>query len=614
MKTVCLTMAQALVRYLVNQRILVDGRDEPLFPGVFAIFGHGNVTCLAEALEAVRDRMPTWRGQNEQSMALAGVGFAKAMKRRQIMVAASSIGPGCTNLLTAAATAHANRLPILLLSGDIFASRLPDPVLQQVESFHNPTVTVTDAFQAVTRYWDRIYRPEQLLSSLPQAVATMLDPADCGPAFLGLPQDIQGEAFDYPEVFFEETVHRIPRPRPDQDSIADAACALREAEKPLIISGGGVFYSDAVAELTAFAEGHNLPVVETIAGRSALVHDHPLNAGPVGVIGSTSANGLARDADVVLAVGTRLQDFTTGSWSVFGDEQMRLIALNAARFDARKHRAIPVVGDALAGLEELGQALGDWRGPVAWTARAQSLTADWNRIVDEHSGPTEATPPSYANVIGAVNRVCDDTDLVLTAAGGLPGELGANWRAKTPHTFDCEFGYSCMGYEVAGGWGARIADPSRDVIVFCGDGSYLMMNSDIYSSVLTGQKLIVILCDNGGFAIIKRLQTATGGVAFNNLVTDSKVERVERVDFVQHATSMGALGEQVESVTELEEAFKRAKAADRTYLIAIRVEEQQWTPGGAWWDLGVPDVSEREEVRQARAEHLESRQKQRVGI
>ena len=614
MKTIRLTMAQALVSYLVSQRILNDGREEALFPGVFAIFGHGNVTCLGEALETVKDVMPTWRGQNEQSMALAGVAFAKAKRRRQIMVATSSIGPGCTNLLTAAATAHANRLPILLLSGDTFANRLPDPVLQQVENFHNPGMTVTDAFQAFTRYWDRINRPEQLITSLPQAVATMLDPADCGPVFIALPQDIQAEAFNYPEVFFEKTVHQIPRPRPDRNSIAEAAGTLREAEKPLIISGGGVFYSGATAELVSFAERYNIPVAETIAGRSMMVHGHPLNSGPLGVIGSSSANTLAEEADVVLAVGTRLQDFTTGSWSVFGNEKMRLISINAARYDAHKHHALSVVGDALAGIEELGQALEGWKSPESWSARGQSLYGEWNRTVDEHSGPTDVQPPSYAHVIGAVNRVCDETDLALTAAGGFPGELCKNWKTKSTGTFDCEFGYSCMGYEIAGGWGAKMADPSRDVIVFVGDGSYLMMNSDIYSSVLTGHKLIVVVCDNGGFSVINRLQNFKGSASFNNQITDSKVERVQYVDFVQHAKSMGALGEQVETIPEFERAFRRAKAADRTYLIAIRIQQHQWTPGDAWWDVGVPEVSEREEVRQARADHTEGLKKQRVGV
>ena len=614
MKTIRLTMAQALVRYLVKQRILNNGHEEALFPGVFAIFGHGNVTCLGEALETVKDLMPTWRGQNEQSMALAGVAYAKTKHRRQIMIATSSIGPGCTNLLTAAATAHANRMPILLLSGDTFANRLPDPVLQQVENFHNPNMTVTDAFQAFTRYWDRINRPEQLISSLPQAVATMLDPADCGPVFIGLPQDIQAEAFDYPQAFFKETVHQIPKPRPDRDSIAQAAQILRESKKPLIISGGGVFYSGATAELVSFAEIYHIPVVETIAGRGVMLHDHPQNAGPLGVIGSSSANTLAAEADVVLAVGTRLQDFTTGSWSVFGNEQMRLISLNAARYDAHKHRALSVVGDALVGIEELGQSLGDWKGPEAWASQAKSLYGEWNHTVDEHSGPTGTVPPSYAHVVGAINRVCDETDLVLTAAGGFPGELCKNWKTKAVGTFHCEFGFSCMGYEIAGGWGAKMADPGRDVIVLVGDGSYLMMNSDIYSSVLTGHKLIVVICDNGGFGVINRLQNFKGSASFNNLISDSKVNEVLHVDFVQHAKSMGALGEQVDNINELEEAFNRAKAADRTYVIAITIQQHQWTPGDAWWDVGVPEVSEREQVRQAKADHTEGKKNQRLGI
>ena len=614
MKTIRLTMAQALVRYLVKQRILNNGHEEALFPGVFAIFGHGNVTCLGEALETVKDLMPTWRGQNEQSMALAGVAYAKTKHRRQIMIATSSIGPGCTNLLTAAATAHANRMPILLLSGDTFANRLPDPVLQQIENFHNPNMTVTDAFQAFTRYWDRINRPEQLISSLPQAVATMLDPADCGPVFIGLPQDIQAEAFDYPQAFFKETVHQIPKPRPDRDSIAQAAQILRESKKPLIISGGGVFYSGATAELVSFAEIYNIPVVETIAGRGVMLHDHPQNAGPLGVIGSSSANTLAAEADVVLAVGTRLQDFTTGSWSVFGNEQMRLISLNAARYDAHKHRALSVVGDALVGIEELGQSLGDWKGPEAWASQAKSLYGEWNHTVDEHSGPTGTVPPSYAHVVGAINRVCDETDLVLTAAGGFPGELCKNWKTKAVGTFHCEFGFSCMGYEIAGGWGAKMADPGRDVIVLVGDGSYLMMNSDIYSSVLTGHKLIVVVCDNGGFGVINRLQNFKGSASFNNLISDSKVNEVLHVDFVQHAKSMGALGEQVDNINELEEAFNRAKAADRTYVIAITIQQHQWTPGDAWWDVGVPEVSEREQVRQAKADHTEGKKNQRLGI
>ena len=614
MKTIRLTMAQALVRYLVNQHTMIDGKKEPLFPGVFAIFGHGNVTCLGEALESVRDVMPTWRGQNEQSMGLAAVAFAKASRRRQIMVATSSIGPGCTNFLTAAGTAHSNRLPVLFLSGDTFSNRLPDPVLQQVEHFQDPTLTVADAFKSCTRFWDRITHPAQLMVSLPQAVATMMDPATSGPAFIALPQDIQAVAYDYPEVFFEEKIHRSPRPRPDQDSIAEAAAILKSAQKPMIIAGGGVFYSGAVATLTSFAEKHGIPVTETIAGRSQMLHDHKLNAGPLGVIGSSSANALAAEADVVLAVGTRLQDFTTGSWSVFGNESMQLIAINAASFDAHKHRALSVVGDAKVGLEDLSSALGNWAGSPAWIETAQGHYAEWNRTVDQHSGPSDAVPPSYGQVVGAINRSCDSTDLALTAAGGLPGELCKNWKTRSIGTFDCEFGFSCMGYEIAGGWGAKMADPSRDVIVFVGDGSYLMLNSDIYSTVLTGHKMIVIVCDNGGFSVINRLQNFKGSASFNNLLQDCKVENLQGVDFVQHATSMGALGEQVESIAELEAAFKRAKAADRTYVICIKTQPSQWTPGDAWWDVGVPEVSDREEVRQARSDHSEGQKRQRLGV
>ncbi len=614
MKTIQLTMAQALVRYLINQHTMIDSKQEPLFPGVFAIFGHGNVTCLGEALELVRDVMPTWRGQNEQSMGLAAVAFAKARRRRQIMVATSSIGPGCTNFLTAAGTAHSNRLPVLFLSGDTFSNRLPDPVLQQVEHFQDPTMTVTDAFKSCTRFWDRITHPAQLMVSLPQAIAAMMDPATSGPAFIALPQDIQAVAYDYPEVFFDKKIHRSPRPRPDQDSIAEAAEILKSAQQPMIVSGGGVFYSDAVATLTSFAEKHGIPVTETIAGRSQMLHDHKLNAGPLGVIGSSSANAIAAEADVVLAVGTRLQDFTTGSWSVFGNESMRLIAINAASFDAHKHRALSVVGDAKVGLEDLSSALGNWAGSPDWLETAQGHYAEWNRTVDEHSGPSDAVPPSYGQVVGAINRICDTTDLALTAAGGLPGELCKNWKTRSIGTFDCEFGFSCMGYEIAGGWGAKLADPSRDVIVFVGDGSYLMLNSDIYSTVLTGHKMIVIVCDNGGFSVINRLQNFKGSPSFNNLLQDCKVENLQKVDFVQHATSMGALGEQVESTAELEAAFKRAKAADRTYVICIKTQPSKWTPGDAWWDVGVPEVSDREEVRKARSDHSEGQKRQRLGV
>ncbi|MDD9823173.1 MAG: 3D-(3,5/4)-trihydroxycyclohexane-1,2-dione acylhydrolase (decyclizing) [Gammaproteobacteria bacterium] len=613
MKTHKLTMAEALVKYLCAQFIEVDGKTVPLFAGVFAIFGHGNVTCLGPALHAARRRLPTWRGQNEQSMALAAAAFAKASRRRRIMVATSSIGPGAANMVTAAAVAHANRLPLLLLAGDTFAGRIPDPVLQQVEHFHDPTLTVNDAFKAVTRYWDRVVRPEQIISSLPQAVAVMLDPASCGPAFFALPQDVQAEAYDYPAEFFVRTLHHIPKPRPEKSRLREAAEVLRAAKKPLLIAGGGVHYALATRRLAAFAKKHGVPVAETVAGRAALVHEHPQNAGPIGVIGSSSANALAFDADVVLAVGTRLQDFTTGSWSVFGNRAMRLVTVNTARWDARKHRALAVVADADAGLQELSGALGNWRAPAAWGKKAAAEYRKWNATVDRHSGPTDAVPPSYAQVVGAINRVCARDDFVLTAAGGLPGELNKNWRAKTPGTFDCEFGFSCMGYEIAGGLGAKMARADGEVIVFVGDGSYLMLNSEIVSAVMTAHKLIIIVCDNAGYAVINRLQKYKGGASFNNLFADCRGQPVA-VDFVAHAKSMGAAGEAVATVDELQLAFARAKKSARTYIISIRVHPHQWTPGDAWWDVGVPQVNARPQIRAAKQDHEQNRRRQRAGI
>src|ERR1700733_5009809 len=488
--TVRLTMAQALVRYLCNQFTEIDGERVPLFAGVFAIFGHGNVTCLSEALEAAQDQLPTWRGQNEQSMALAAIGFAKARRRRQIMIAATSIGPGAANMVTAAGVAHANRLPVLLLSGDTFANRLPDPVLQQVEHFGNPTITTNDAFKAVTRYWDRIVLPEQILSSLPQAIATMLDPADCGPAFLGLAQDTQEKAFDYPLAFFEPTVWTIPRPRADRQCVAEAAALLRTARKPLLIAGGGVRYSLAEQAVADFAVKHGLPIVETIAGKGSITHDHAAHAGPLGIVGSTSANALAEEADVVLAIGTRLQDFATGSWTAFRQDA-KFIAINAARFDAVKHRSLAIVGDALETVQELDEALGDWRADPSLAKRARALFADWNKLLDDLQAPTNTPVPTYAQVVAAVNRHAKPNDTLITAAGGLPGEVSKGWRIKDPNTFDCEFGYSCMGYEIAAGWGHAMAKGGKGTpIVMVGDGSYLMMNSDIYSSVLSGHKMI----------------------------------------------------------------------------------------------------------------------------
>jgi len=615
MNTVRLTTAEAIVRFLVAQRVeLEDGSEAQLFPGVFAIFGHGNVTCLGHALEGVKDVLPTWRGQNEQGMALAAVGYAKAVRRRQIMVATSSIGPGALNMVTAAGVAHANRLPVLLISGDTFRSRVPDPVLQQVEHFGDPTVTVNDAFKPVTRYWDRITHPGQIISSLPQAVATMLDPATCGPAFIGLPQDVQAEAFDYPEAWFDTFVHRIARPRPDSGQIETAAELIASAKRPLLIAGGGVHYSAAEAAITEFAVQHNVPIVETVAGKACLLAGHPLNAGPVGVTGCTSANALAAAADVVIAVGTRLQDFTTGSWAGFAGDA-RFVGVNTAGFDARKHSTVPVVGDARETLVELSTLLHDWTGPSEWTERAFLETAAYHAYIDTIADPAFVAAsglPTYAQVVGVVDRAAQPGDYALTAAGGFPGELNNGWRAKTLDSFDCEYGFSCMGYEISGAWGAKLARPEGEVIVFVGDGSYLMMNSDLYSSVLSGHKLIVIVCDNGGYAVIHRLQTNQGGVGFNNLLADTRHHELVSVDFAAHARAMGCEAEAVTTLDELDAALGRARAARRTYVIALRTSPDDWTGGGSFWEVGVPEHSERPEVAAARAAMTAGKTDQRL--
>ncbi|HXR55047.1 MAG TPA: 3D-(3,5/4)-trihydroxycyclohexane-1,2-dione acylhydrolase (decyclizing), partial [Acidimicrobiales bacterium] len=559
-QTTRLTTAGAIVRWLVAQRTVIDDREVPLFPGVYAIFGHANVTCLGHALQQAGDALPTWRGQNEQGMALAAVAYAKAARRRQVMVATSSIGPGALNMVTAAGVAMADRLPLLLLAGDTFTSRVPDPVLQQIEHPGAPSITANDAFRAVVRFWDRITRPEQLVQSLPQALRVLLDPSECGPVFLALPQDTQAEAWDFPDLFFRPVVSVPTRPRPDRGEVQRAAAVLRSARRPLLVAGGGVHYSLAEAELAGFAERHRVPVVETVAGKASLVADHPGWAGPIGVTGWDTANQLASEADVVLAVGTRLQDFTTGSWTVFASDDVRFVGLNAARFDAVKHGAYALVGDAQVGLEELGAELREWKAPASWVGRAQALTAKGTALVEKATAPVRGVP-SYAQVIGAVHRAATADDYVLTAAGGLPGELNANWLAKGIATFDCEYGFSCMGYEIAGGWGAAMARRSGEVFVLVGDGSYLMLNSELYSSVLSGHKMIVVVCDNGGFAVIERLQLQQGGKSFNNMIATSRVAAPIEVDFAAHAASLGCEAEIVAEVEELEQALARARRA-----------------------------------------------------
>jgi 3D-(3,5/4)-trihydroxycyclohexane-1,2-dione acylhydrolase (decyclizing) len=617
--TIRLTTAQAIIRYLDNQFIEIDGEELRVCGGGFGIFGHGNVTCLGEALYGVQDTLPLYRGQNEQGMGFAAAAYAKQWLRQRFMFCTASAGPGTANLLTSAALAHANRLPVLMLCGDTFLTRLPDPVLQQLEHFGNPTLGVNDAFKSVSRYWDRITHPAQIIQSLPNALATMLDPADCGPAFIGLPQDVQGWAFDYPEAFFAKRVHKIRRQRPCEDEIAAARALIMSAKRPVIIAGGGVQYSRAVTELTTLAEEFNIPVIETIAGRANMLADHPLNIGPVGVTGSDSANAVAAKADVIIAVGTRLQDFTTGSWTAFAKDA-KIVGVNVGRHDAMKHMSAPVVGDAKVALTDLQRALKAFAVDRSWTEFAQSERAKWDAYVAKNVASGNRVN-SYAQAIGVVNDLCDPRDRVVAAAGGLPAEVTANWRTKDIGTVDVEFGFSCMGYEIAGGWGARIAqsqrEPDKDTIVFCGDGSYMLMNSDIYSPVLARKKLIVLVLDNGGFAVINKLQNNTGNESFNNLIADTPTAVDPfTVDFEAHAAAMGANAETVANPAELAEAFKRAKAADKTSVIVMKVDPYEgWTTEGhTWWEVGTPEVSDSASVMEKHAEIEATRTKQRRGL
>ncbi len=611
MSAIRLTMAQALVRYLSAQQTECGGQTMPLFGGVWAIFGHGNVAGLGEALAQHREDLPTYRAHNEQAMALAAIGYAKAMHRRRMMACTTSIGPGATNMITAAAVAHVDRLPVLLLPGDVFASRRPDPVLQQVESFSDGTVSANDCFRPVSRYFDRITRPEQILNALPHALAALTDPAECGPVTLALCQDVQAEAFDYPEQFFAPRTWHVRRQRPDEQELATAARVLRDAKVPLIIAGGGVHYSEATDVLERFASIHGVPVAETQAGKSALPHDHPLNLGAIGVTGTSAANEAAEAADVILAVGTRLQDFTTGSWALFRNPERQLIGLNVQVFDAAKHHMLPLVSDARVGLTELSASLDDYRAPHVWRERLAHAVAVWRKEAAAVTAPTNAELTSDAQVIGAVQRVAPADAIVVCAAGGLPGELHKLWQAQQVGTYHLEYGYSCMGYEIAGGLGVKMACPNREVIVLVGDGSYLMMNSEIATSVMLGAKLTIVVLDNGGFGCIDRLQRATGGEAFNNLLTDCGAPPA--VDFRAHASSLGALAEQVAGIAELEAALRRAVAADKTSVVVIRTDPRVATAaGGHWWDVGVPEVSQRPQVNAARADYEARRAEQRL--
>ena len=614
MKTVRLSCAHALFKFLIAQKTIIDGKKVPLFPGAFAIYGHGNVACLGQAMEEFQSDLPGYRGHHEQSMALSGIGYARAMRRKQIFIATSSSGPGAMNMVTAAGVALSNRLPLLLLPCDGFASRFPDPVLQQVENFNSPVENQNDAFKPVSRFFDRITRPEQILNSLPQAIQIMLDPADCGPATIAISQDVQGESFDYPEVFFEERVHEIRRIHPDPNQVKVAAEKLKNSKQPIIISGGGVLYSEAEEDLSHFAKKHNIPVTATAMGIGCMAKEDPYYIGGIGGLGEKSANNLSKETDLALAIGTKLADFTTGSWANFESDNFQLVSLNAARFDTVKHLATPVVSDAKIGLQQLSEALGDWKAPDNWYQKAIKERAEWEAYVEKQSGPTNQVEPSYAHAVGAVYRNADPSDIVVTAAGGLVGEVVQVWKPKQINTFETEWGFSCMGYEISGALGIKMAKPDQDVVVFLGDGSYLLSNSDIYSSVLYDQKLIIIVCDNGGHMVINRLQLAKGGKEYICNLRSARAKNLQFVDFENHARSMGANAETVNSTSELEAAYKRAKESDRTYVIVIKTHGYEWLEGTAFWESPTLQDPITKENKEALDDFKDGKNKQRKGV
>ena len=609
MPTVRLTAAQAMMRWLSVQ---MNEAGERFIEGVWAIFGHGNVAGIGEALEGMGNALPTWRGQNEQTMAHAAIAYAKGKKRKRAMAVTSSIGPGATNMVTAAALAHVNRLPVLLIPGDVFASRRPDPVLQQIEDFDDGTVSANDCFRPVSRYFDRITRPEQLLSALPRAMRVMTDPAACGPVTLAFCQDVQAEAYDYPESFFAPQTWFIRRPEPDARELAAVAELIRAARKPVIVCGGGVVYSEAEAALAEFAGRHRIPVVETQAGKSALPQSHPLNFGAAGVDGSAAANALCESADVVVGVGTRFQDFTTGSWTLFGAPGRTLVSVNVQPYDAQKHGTVGLVGDARMVLEKLSAALGSH---TAAEPEAR-LRTDWLARVDAHcAAPTGAQPnalPTDAQVIGAVQRASSEKTIAMCAAGTMPGALKLLWQ-PAQGGYHAEYGFSCMGYEIAGAMGLAIAVPDREIICFVGDGSYMMANSELATAAMRSIPFTVVLTDNRGYGCINRLQAFCGGAPFNNLYVDSNVAVQPAIDYVAHAAAMGAHAEKAADIADLEARIAAARGRDRPTVIVIDTDAAPGpgeAGGGFWWDVAVPEVGRTDKQTAAREDYAAQSAKQ----
>ena len=623
MKSLRLTMAQALVEFLARQYVERDGVEHRFFGGCFGIFGHGNVAGIGEALYERRNLLTYYQARNEQGMVHAAVGYARMRNRLGTLACTSSIGPGATNMLTGAALATVNRLPVLLLPGDVFASRAPDPVLQQLEVPSRGDVSVNDAFQPVSRYWDRITRPEQLIPAALQAMRVLTSPAETGAVTLCLPQDVQVEAYGYPAEFLEKRAWRVPRAAPDAEGVDRAVEMIRGAKRPLIVAGGGVIYSEATESLRRLVDATGIPVGETQAGKGSLPYDHRANLGALGVTGTFAANRVARDADLVIGIGTRWTDFTTASRTAFQDPGVRFINVNVLEFDAHKHAGLALTADARATLEVLQDRLRGHSVDAAYRAQSERLSHEWDREVERLYALRQSPLPAQSEVIGAVNAVAGPRDVVVCAAGSMPGELHKLWRTRDPKGYHVEYGYSCMGYEVAGALGVKMAAPDREVYSLVGDGSYLMMSSEIVTAIQEGIKLTIVLVDNHGFSSIGGLSRSLGTDGFGtqyrfrangSIGLDSETSRrdVLPLDLAANAASLGARAVRVRSVDDLATALRDAKSADRTVVICVEVDRYAAVPNyDAWWDVPVSETAEADAVKAARSEYERSRDRER---
>ncbi len=617
MKTRRLTMAQALTCFLAKQYVERDGVETAFFAGVWGIFGHGNIAGVGQALQQ-DPALRYYLARNEQAMVHTATAFAKMSNRLRTFACTSSIGPGATNMVTGAATATINRIPVLLLPGDVFARRNVAPVLQQLESEHTQDISVNDAFKPVSRYWDRINRADQLPFALMEAMRVLSSPADTGAVTLALPQDVQAEAWDYPEELFEKRVWQVARPLADRALLERAGQSIRAAKKPLIIAGGGVIYSEASSALARFVERTGIPVGETQAGKGALSFDHPQNLDAIGVTGTPGANIIAREADLVIAIGTRLSDFTTASKTAFQNPNVRFININVAAIDAHKHSALPLLADARSTLEELTEAVEGHHVSDDYAARISSLKKDWETEVERLFALRHGPPISQSEVIGAINKFSRPQDVVVCAAGSLPGDLHKLWRARDAKGYHLEYGYSCMGYEIAGGLGVKMADPSREVYVMVGDGSYLMMSSEIVTSIQEGYKLNIVLLDNHGFSSIGGLSQSVGAggfgtnYRFRNAETGQLDGEHLPVDFAANAESLGAHSIRAVTHDDLQRALDEARRKNRTTVIVVEVDKEMRVPGyESWWDVPVAEVSEVEAVQSARGEYEKASKKER---